>query len=492
MTTHELTPTAPAAEASLPSRPARSPFAALRASRWAPLPVVLAGVFMVVLDFFIVNVALPSIQSGLHASGSSIEFVTAGYALTSAVFLISGARLGDRLGRRRMFCAGLALFTLASGACGIAGTAGELVAARLVQGVAGAMLMPNVLSVIGVTYTGEDRIKALSWYGLAMGLAAVSGQLIGGLLVQWNPAGLGWRSCFLINVPIGALALALAPQLIRESREPNARRVDWIGTALVTTGLTAIVFPLVEGRQHGWPLWTWISLGAAPLLLGSFAAHQRRLARAGGREPLLDLSLFRQRAFSAGLVAQMVFWSGQASFFLVLALYLQEGRGLSPLHAGLVFTVLAVSYLGASMRAPALAVRYGRRVLNAAAITLAAGHLTLLAGVAIIGVHGSVAVLVPGLLLIGAGMGLGIAPLATIIMSAMRPEQAGAASGALSTFQNVGNAIGVAVIGVVFFGALSNPAHPFAVALELSEGTLAAILISVAALTRLLPARIRS
>jgi len=489
MTTHEFTPTAPAAEVSLPSRPARSPLAALHASRWAPLPVLLAGVFMVVLDFFIVNVALPSIQSGLHASGSSIEFVTAGYALTSAVFLISGARLGDRLGRRRMFCAGLALFTLASGACGIAGTAGELVAARLVQGVAGAMLMPNVLAVIGVTYTGEDRVKALSWYGLAMGLAAVSGQLIGGLLVQWNPAGLGWRSCFLINLPIGAVALALAPRLIRESHEPNARRVDWIGTALVTTGLTAIVFPLVEGRQHGWPLWTWISLGAAPLLLGSFAAHQRRLARGDGREPLLDLSLFKQRAFTGGLLAQLVFWSGQASFFLVLALYMQEGRGLSPLDAGLVFTVLAISYLAASMRAPALAVRHGRRVLTAAALTLAAGHLTLLAGVAAIGVHGSVAVLVPGLLLIGAGMGLRIAPLATIIMSTMRPEQAGAAAGALSTFQNIGNAIGVAVIGVVFYGALHSG---FAVALELSEATLAAILISVAALTRLLPARVRS
>jgi MFS family permease len=387
-----------------------------------------------------------------------------------------------------MFCAGLALFTLASAACGVAGSATELVAARLVQGVAGALLMPNVLSVIGVAYSGEDRIKALSWYGLVMGLAAVSGQLIGGLLVDWNPAGLGWRSCFLINVPIGALALVAAPQLVRESREPNSSGVDWIGTVLVTTGLTAIVFPLVEGRQHGWPLWTWLSLGAAPLLLGSFVAHQRRLARGAGREPLLDLALFRDRAFSAGLLAQLVFWSGQASFFLVLALYAQEGRGMSALKSGLLFTVLAASYLAASMRAPALAVKHGRRVLTAGALTLAAGHAVLLAGVAIIGVDGSVGVLVPGLLLVGAGMGLGIAPLATIIMSAMRPEQAGAASGALATFQNVGNAIGVAVIGVVFYGALH---AGFAVALERSEATLAAVLLIVAAATRLLPARVR-
>jgi EmrB/QacA subfamily drug resistance transporter len=443
---------------------------------------------MVVLDFFIVNVALPSIQSNLHASAGSIEFVTAGYALTSAVFLISGARLGDRLGRRRVFAAGLALFTLASAACGTVSDPTLLVAARLVQGVAGAMLMPNVLSIIGVAYAGADRVKALSMYGMSMGLAAVSGQLIGGLLVQWNPAGLGWRSCFLINVPIGVLGLALAPKLVPESREAHARRVDWLGTVLVTTGLTAIVFPLVEGRQHGWPLWTWLSLAAAPVLLAAFVAQQQRLTKNGGA-PLLDMSLFKQRAFSAGLIAQAVFWSGQASFFLVLALYLQAGRGLSALHAGLVFTILAVSYLVASMRAAELAVRYGRRVLTAGALVLATGHVVTLASVAAIGVRGSVFALAPGLLLIGAGMGLAIAPLATIIMSAMRPEQAGAASGALSTFQNVGNAVGVAVIGVIFFGAQHSG---YATALELSLAALAGILLSVAALTRLLPAAVRS
>ncbi len=483
MTTKELTTTT-AAAASPASLVARA-----QTSRWAPLPIVLTGTFMVVLDFFIVNVALPSIQSSLHASAGSIEFVTAGYALTSAVFLICGARLGDRLGRRRIFSAGLALFTLASAACGASSSATLLVASRLVQGVAGAMLMPNVLSIIGVHYAGADRAKALSMYGMAMGLAAVSGQLIGGLLVQWDPAGLSWRSCFLINVPIGLIGLALAPKLVPESRERRASRIDWVGTALVTTGLTAIVFPLVEGRQHGWPLWTWLSLSAAPVILAGFVWQQRRLtARAGA--PLLDLSLFKHRAFSAGLIAQAVFWSGQASFFLVLALYLQAGRGMSALGAGLVFTILASSYLVASARAAELAVKHGRRVLTIGALTLAAGHGVLLAAVAAVGVGGSVFALAPGLLLIGAGMGLGIAPLATTIMSAMRPDQAGAASGALSTFQNVGNAIGVAVIGVVFFGALHSG---FATALELSEATLGATLLSVAVLTRMLPrATVRS
>jgi MFS family permease len=226
------------------------------ASRWAPLPVVLAGTFMVVLDFFIVNVALPSIQQDLRAGGSSIEWVVAGYSLTSAVFLITGARTGDQIGRRRAYSIGLGLFTLASAACGIAWTPAVLVLARLVQGVAAALLMPNVLSLIGVTYTGSYRARALGAYGLVMGLAAACGQLIGGVLVQGNIAGLGRRSCFLINVPIGVLALAFARRLVPESRAEHAGRLDVVGTLLITAGLTAVVLPLVEGRQHGWPYTT--------------------------------------------------------------------------------------------------------------------------------------------------------------------------------------------------------------------------------------------
>ncbi len=470
----------------LTQKPASSPpglLARARVNPWTALPIILTGTFMVVLDFFIVNVALPSMQTHLHASNGALEWVVAGYGLTSAVFLITAGQLGDRFGRRRVFSLGLALFTLSSALCGVAPSAGVLVAGRLIQGVAGALLMPNVLSLIGVLYTGADRARALSAYGMVMGLAAAGGQLIGGVLVQLNPAGLGWRSCFLINLPIGAAALALAPRLVPESRAPETSPIDLTGTALVTGGLCAIVLPLVEGRQHGWPLWTWISLAAAPVLLGAFVLRQRRVA-AAGRTPMLELSLFSRRAFSAGLLGQLVFWCGQASFFMVLALYLQQGRGLSALDSGLVFTILAASYLAASFGAPALTERHGRRVLAVGALVLAAGHGVLLATVADVGTGGSVAALVPGLLLIGAGMGLAITPLATIIMSSVGPEQAGAASGALSTMQNVGNALGVAIIGVVFFGALHGG---FASAFKLSLGVLAATLVGVAALTRLLP-----
>jgi EmrB/QacA subfamily drug resistance transporter len=458
-------------------------------SRWLPLPVILAGTFMVVLDFFIVNVALPSIQARLHASAGAIEWVIAGYGLTNAVFLITGARLGDRMGRVRAFTAGLVLFTLASAGCGVAGTPEILVVSRLVQGCAAALLMPNVLSIIGVLYNGADRAKALAAYGMSMGFAAVSGQLIGGILVEANPAGLGWRSCFLINIPIGLVAVIAAPRVIPESRaHAQAGTVDLAGTVLATLGLTAIVLPLVDGRAHGWPLWTWLSLAAAPFLLGAFAVQQRRLSARGGT-PLMPPELFASRGVIVGLAAQALFWSGQASFFLVLSLYLQLGRGMSALHSGLVFTILAGAYLLTSLGAPALTVRHGRRVLALGAGVLVVGHVTLALTVGDIGVGGSVLALAPGLALVGAGMGLGITPLATLVMGAAPPEHLGATSGVLATMQNVGNAIGVAVVGVLFYGAVS---HGFAGAFQVSVIALAVALAGVAALTRLIPAPVGS
>jgi EmrB/QacA subfamily drug resistance transporter len=466
-----------------PAAPTRGPAATGR-TPWASLPVILSGAFMVVLDFFIVNVAMPSMQADLRASSGALEWVAAGYGLTTAIFLITAGRVGDRVGRRRMFSLGLALFTLSSIACGVADTSEVLIVGRLFQGVGGAMLMTNLLTLIGVMFEGADRTRALSAYGMTLGLAAVSGQLIGGVLVQADIAGLGWRSCFLINVPIGVLALAAAPRLIPESRVDHASRIDLVGTALVTLGLTAVLLPLVEGRQHGWPTWTWVSLALAPVILGGFVHHQRRLRDRGGA-PLLDLSLFRQRTFSAGLAAQLVFWCGQASFFLVLALYLQQGRGLSALDAGLVFTILAAAYLVASAIAPGLLERHGRRLLAEGALVLAAGHVLMIVTVGDIGTGGSVAVLVPALVLIGAGMGIVIAPLVTLILSTTGPEQAGAASGVLSTIQNVGNALGVAIVGVIYFGAVHSG---LAGAFQLSLVALAAILVAVAALTRLLPA----
>ncbi len=457
----------------------------LQASRWAALPVLMAGTFMIVLDFFIVNVALPSMQSRLHAGPSTVEWVVAGYGLTFSTFLIAAGRLGDRIGRRRMLSIGLALFAVASAGCGLAPTASALIGFRLLQGLGAALVGPTVLSIIGVTYSGPDRVRAISVYGTVMGVAAAGGQLIGGALVQANPAGLGWRTVFLINLPIAAAALALARRLVPESRAAGAGRLDLAGTALVTVGLTAIVLPLVQGRQYGWPAWTIASLAAAPLVLGAFVWHQISLRRRGG-SPLVDMRLFKDRAFAGGLVPQLVLWCGQASFFLVLALYLQQGRGLSAMSAGLVFTILAAAYLAASIPAPALTGRFGRTLVGFGALTLAAGHGLLLAAVWHEGTGGSLLPLVPGLVLAGAGMGLCITPLATVLLSSTSPERAGAVSGIMSTVQQVGNSLGVAVTGVIFFGAVH---HGVGHAFELTLIELGLLLLAVAALSRLLPAR---
>ena len=467
--------------------PTRAP-AAL--GRWAPLPVVLAGTFMVVLDFFIVNVAAPSMQAGLHVGSATLEWVVAGYSLTAAVGLLPAGRLADRYGRRRAFALGLGLFTLASAGCGLAGGPLELVAARLLQGVGAALVMPSVLSLIAVLYDGVDRARALSAYGATMGLAAVSGQLIGGLLLAADPLGLGWRAVFLINLPVGAAALALAPRRVPESRAPDAGRTDPAGIVLFTMSLTAVVLPLLEGRTHGWPAWTWASLGAGLAGLGAFAAWQRALERRGeGDRALVAPSRLAVGALRRGLVAQLVFWCGQASFFLVLALYLQQGRGLHALAAGLVFTVLALAYVATSLLAPALTARHGRGVVAAGALALAAGHGLLLAVALSHGTGGPWWMLVPGLLVGGAGMGLALPALATLLVSAARPQDAGTVSGVVSTAQNVGNAIGVALVGAVFFGALGGGyGHAFA----LAEASLAALLLAVAALSRTLPAGVHS
>jgi len=450
---------------------------------WAALPVLLAGAFMVVLDFFIVNVALPSIATDLHAGSSSLEWVVAGYGLSFAAFLITAGRLGDALGRRRLYAFGLVIFTLASAACGIAPSPTTLVLARVVQGLAGAVVMPQVLAIIGVTFRGPDHVKAISIYGMALGLAAIGGQVIGGALVEGDVLGLGWRGCFLINVPIGLSALALTGRLVPESRAGRATSLDVRGAVMLALGLTAILLPLIEGRQHGWPAWTWISLGLAPLVLAAFLARQRRLTRIG-RAPLLDLSMFRARGFSAGLATQLMLACAQASFFVFLALYLQVGRGLRPLEAGLVFTILAVAYVAVSGPAPALTDRFGRAVIAAGGAALTLGLGLLAAEVADIGVGGSLAMLVPGLVLAGVGIGLTFTPLTSTVLATVEPALAGAASGAMSTTQQIGYALGVAITGVIFFGAGGGVGHAF----ELSLIQLTAVAAGIVVASRLLPA----
>jgi EmrB/QacA subfamily drug resistance transporter len=450
-----------------------------RFAKWAPLAVVLCGTFMFVLDFFILNVALPDIQRSLRASAAAIEWLVSGYALTTATLLVTGGRLGDHYGRRRWFSIGLAVFVLASALCALAPDPGVLVAARVLQGGGAAVMAPNILAILGMTYTGRDRVRAISVYGMVMGLAAVSGQLIGGVLIDANVAGLGWRAIFWINVPIGLAALAVTPRLVKESRADHAGRLDLAGAVLLAAGLLAIVLPLVDGRQQGWPAWSWACLAAGPVLLVAFAGYLRRVSRRGG-QPLLDPSIFAVSAFRAGLTVQVLFWCQQAASYLLLALFLQQGRGLSPLASGGVFSVLAAGYLATSFRAPGLTIRFGRRVIATGAVVGAVGDLLMLLAVARWGVGGPLALLFPGLFLLGAGQGLCITPLTTTVLSHADARTAGSVSGALSTAQQVGNAIGVAVSGVIFYGLLD---HGYRVAFGWSLAQMGGLLLAVGVLT---------
>lgn len=382
------------------STPSRTESGGQRVAPWAPLAVILCGTFVYVLDFFVVNVALPSIQHGLPASPAAIEWIVAGYGLTSAAFLVTGGRLGDQYGRRKMFCVGIAVFAVTSALCGVAPDAGFLVAGRLGQGIGGAIMAPNVLSILGMTYTGPARVKAISIYGMVLGLAAVGGQLIGGLLISANVAGLGWRVIFWVNVPVGIAALVLARRLVPESRAvvsstvgsstvgsstggsgtTGSGRLDLRGAALLTAALVAILLPLLDGRQQGWPVWSWACLAVGPVILGVFVVHLRRAARRGAH-PLLDPAIFAVRAFRAGVACQLLFCCQQAAGYLLLALYLQEGRGLSPIKAGGVFAVLAAGFIVTSLRAPALTMRFGRRVVATGALIAAFGNAALILAV---------------------------------------------------------------------------------------------------------------
>lgn len=428
------------------------------ATGWAPLLVVLAGTFVTFLDFFIVNVALPSIHGDLHAGPGAMSLVVAGYGLTFATGMITGGRLGDIYGRRRMFALGLVLFTVTSAACGLAPSASVLVVARMLQGAAGALLTPQVLAILGTAYVGPRRATAFAAYGFAMGIAGVLGQLIGGVLIQADVAGLGWRMIFLINVPIGLVTLSFVGRVVPESRGDEAR-LDLVGTFLGTAALTALILPLVEGGEHGWPLWTWLSLAAVPVLGGSFIVQQRRRQLAG-RAPLVDLALFRVRTFAIGSLAALTFALVPPSFFFVLALYLQQGRGYDALLSGVVFVAVGVGYFAALFAAGPLAQRLGHQVLALGAGLVAAGCV-LLAEAA----HATSAwELAPGLALAGFGIGAVLVPLSSTVLAGIDPRHAGSAAGVLSTAQQVGGALGVAVIGMVFFSA-GQPVHAFVVSL---------------------------
>ncbi|BEP13417.1 MFS transporter [Acidothermaceae bacterium B102] len=461
--------------------------------RWRALPVLLVATFMALFDLFVVNVAAPSIGAELHSGTAALELVVGGYSFTYAAGLVTGGRLGDLYGHRKLFVAGMTAFAFASLLCGIANSPAELVIARLIQGATASLMVPQVLAVIQATFPLEERAKALSWFGLTVGVGGVSGQVVGGLLLDWNVLGLGWRAIFLVNVPIGLIAAALAWRVLPLTRGKVAYKIDVlgaIGTSL-TVGLALV--PLVLGHSEHWPAWGWVLLAlSVPAGYGTLR-HQRHLATTGGH-PLLDLSLFSHRAFASGLAVMVAFFAGFSGFILALTLALQTGLGLSPLHAGLTFAPLGVAFGVAALISKNLVGRYGSNVVTAGVLTTAVGLALLLAQLAERGTSFTAIDTLPAMLLVGVGNGFTITTLVGVVLSQVPPARGGVASGMLVTAQQFAGAVGVAGLGTLFFGVLGTTGTRvgFDHALEWTvAGDLALVLIALAT-SFLLPRRART
>lgn len=465
----------------------------LQSRRWLILATVSIGTFMAILDVFIVNVAIPAISKGLGASFGEIELVIASYTLAYAVLVITGGRLGDLYGYKRLFIIGMVGFTLASALCGLAPTALVLIAARVLQGISAALMYPQVLSIIQLTFTGRDRNVALGVFGATIGLASIAGQVLGGFLIQANLFGSTWRPVFLVNVPLGVLALVAASILLMNQEAPSRRvRLDVVGVGIVTVALLLLVIPLVSGREAGWPLWMILSLVASLPAFVAFAWFEQRLAARGG-SPLVNLALFKQRAFSVGVVIALVFFAGNAGFLFVLTLFLQLGLGFSPLHAGLTFIPFSAAFFVSSLLAPRLIPVLGRGVLSLGYFTTALGMFALLTIIQLAGTSVSSWVLVPALLVQGFGVGLGLTPLVGTIVSRVQSRDAGAAAGVVSTAFQMGNVLGIALVGLVFFillglqSAASTHAVQYVAAISGTLPFIAALTLTAYGLVFLLP-----
>jgi EmrB/QacA subfamily drug resistance transporter len=424
---------------------------------YVALAIILVATFMILLDISIVNVGIPSIQRELHASFAQVQFVVAGYQLAYGVVLITGGRLGDIVGRKRMFMIGVAGFSLASLLCGLSQSGTQIVAARVFQGLMAALMYPQIFSIIRVTFSPSELPTALGILGGVIGVATIAGPLAGGLIIQANAFGLDWRPIFLINLPIGVFAVVAAARYLPESRAPNAPSLDIPGVFIVTVALFLLTFPLVEGRDAGWPWWTFAMLAASAVVMVIFVIYERR-REARGRDPLVVSSLFQNRAFVIGLLLFIVFFSGLPSFFLTLNLWLQLGLGFTALHSGLTIVAFAIGSGTASGLSIRLIPRYGKRVLIIGAGLATAGVLLTIYSIHVVGTDLHSWQLIPAMLIGGIGLGLLIAPSLNFVLAGIGGRDVGSASGVLTTVQQVGGALGVAAIGVIFFGQLGSNA----------------------------------
>lgn len=436
---------------------ATSPAPAVPRQSWLALVALLLGMFIALLDTTIVNVALPTIRTSLDASEATLSWIISGYALAFGLTLIPAGRIGDRIGHKWVYFTGVLLFTLASLACGVATSDVQLVVFRVVQGLAGGIFVPAVTAFIQLLFPGRSRGKAFAIMGAVIGVSSALGPIIGGLIIQAFGDENGWRLVFFVNLPFGVITLIAAAILLPKRDESIPRPdkgLDWFGLVLVSAAFVALLVPLIQGQDEGWPLWTYLTIAAGVVLLVAFALWEVRYTRTG-RTPLVPPTLFSHPSFTGGVVLALVYFAAFTSIFFTISLLWQSGLGNSALASGAVAIPFAVGSIISSSQSNRIAQRLGRNVLvlGTALVTIGLGWMWIVLMTTEAADLTNWMLLAP-LLIAGLGNGFFIAPNVQFIVATVDPRDAGSASAVISAIQRIGSAVGIAIIGSVLFGSL--------------------------------------
>jgi EmrB/QacA subfamily drug resistance transporter len=457
--------------------------------RWAVLVVVLAAEIMDLLDATIINIAGPSIRDDLGGGYAFVQWLAAGYTLAFAVGLVTGGRLGDLFGRRRMFIIGAAGFTVCSLLCAIAPEPGALIVFRVLQGAFGAVLIPQGFGIVKEVFPPREAGAAFGAFGPVIGASAVAGPIVAGALVDADLFGTGWRMIFLINLPLGILAILGALRFMPRSQPTvKGQRLDLPGTALLTAGLVMLIYPLVQGREHGWPWWMLGLMIAAAPVLGVFLAYEQRRQRAG-RAPLVEPSVLRKRPFAAGLLVGLILFAGLVGLMFVLGMHLQVGLGYSPLRAGLTLAPWALGIAIGAVAGHTLGAGRGRRILMWGVAVMATGVAGQIVTLHLTGTGLAPWQLLPALFCTGLGTGAAMTPYFDLVLAAVDEHEVGSASGTLNAAQQLGGAVGVAALATLFFSLLNR--HSFTAAAERVMLVEVGVLVLTGALALLLPRKAR-
>ncbi|MGK4568333.1 MFS transporter [Flavobacterium sp. 3HN19-14] len=417
-------------------------------NKWLELSIVLSAPLLSVIDVFIINVAIPAIKRGVHANDAEIQFVIAGYLLGYAAFLITGGRTGDHFGRKKVFFWGMLAFTVASCFCGLSMNALQLNITRFVQGLSASFMVPQTIAFIQVLFTDtKERAKAIGMFGITLGVAAVIGQVLGGYLSDTHWAIEGWRLIFFINLPIGIITLWATHKYVRETQTNKGSKFDYSGIFILTVALFCLIFPLIEGRENGWPLWS-IALLIASIGIFAYFIRNQKQKLANHENPLIDVRLFQIKDFNIGLFAALFHFMLHTSYLLLSAVYLQNGLGVSALDCGLYFIFPGVLFIISSMLAPKLMLLFGKRVMQTGALLLG---VTFLMQIEFLKPGSSTFVIISLMGAWGFSNGLVLPALLNVTLKSVPVEYAGAAAGVYSTFQQTASALGVSIIGGIFF-----------------------------------------